>query len=659
MEMSKYVRLTKGLSDKGVLIEPDKIYDYITTSEKDWYVSIFKYTQKQYEQFKQKGTVSGIEEVVTNKLVFDFDNKNDLELAKTDTLEMIERLKKYNINPESIEIYFSGNKGFTVQVNFHRNITPKEAKHIAVVKLGRGLTTLDPSIYNASRILRVPGTKHPESGLYKIPLSHDDIKNLSIENIKIKASDLNSIPDEIKIVHAEPNEDLFKMEEHIEQQINKVEHNLDFDLKNFDMSNKPSHLDEARWLLMNGFFRGSQTGPVGERSNALLCLASTYKNQGYDKQHVYRLLKGVAELQSARTGEDRFPDKELYNNIILQVYGDNWRGGQFTVKDETNWLHQYAKKMGVLEKSVSQLMTVVDARHSFINFVKNIEKNTILTGIKSLDEAMPITVGSNIGIVAPPGIGKTAYALEVLKNTSQAGVHSVFASLDMSRNRLFEKLLYKVTGIKRDELYKLFKDDKYEEAVAQVKASYENVWFYDRSSATVSDIRDYILNVEKTTGNKIKLLMVDYFERVNSDYSDETASSKKVAGELQDLIQDLDIAVITLCQPNKMSLGSGPDKELQSYTAIKGSSFLYQSFRGIVSLSRPFFHPKTTIYDKYLRMNILKNDLGELGTLDFKWNGFRGEISSMEDFEKEEFYRLLSQKKSMIEDEDGEKNDWQ
>lgn len=659
MQMSNYVRLTRGLNDKGILVPVDNIYDHINNSEKDWYVSIFRYNEQQVKQFEEKGTVSGIEEVITNKLVFDFDSKSNLELAKTDSLEMIERLKKFNINPESIEIYFSGHKGFTILVSFHRNITPKEAKHIATVKLGRGLKTLDSSIYNASRILRVPGTKHPQSGLYKIPLTHNELLSLSVEDIKEKAKSLNNIPDEINIIEAEPNEDLFKIEEHIEKEINKEEIKLDFDLKNFDFTNKPQHLDDARWLLMNGFFRGSQTADQGERSNALLCLASTYKNQGYDKQHVYRLLKGVAELQSVRTGESRFPDKELYNNIILQVYGPNWRNGQFTLKDEDNWLYKYAKKMSVLEKSVTQLMTMVDARHSFIDFVKNIEKNTIKTGIEALDKAMPITVGSNIGIVAPPGVGKSSIALEILKNTSQAGIHSMFASLDMSRNRIFEKLLYKVTGIKRDELYKLFKEDKYDNAVQMVKEQYENVWFYDRSSATVADIRNYILNVEKTTGNKIKVLMVDYFERINSEYSDETASSKKVAGELQDLIQDLDIAVITLCQPNKMSLGAGPDKELQSYTAIKGSSFLYQSFRGIVSLSRPFFHPKTTIYDKYLRMNILKNDLGELGTLDFKWNGFKGEIYPMEDFEKEEFYRLLSQKKSMIDDEDGEKDAWE
>ena len=40
MQMSKYVRLTKGLNDKGILVEEDKVYDYIKTTEKYWYVYI-------------------------------------------------------------------------------------------------------------------------------------------------------------------------------------------------------------------------------------------------------------------------------------------------------------------------------------------------------------------------------------------------------------------------------------------------------------------------------------------------------------------------------------------------------------------------------------------------------------------------------------------
>jgi hypothetical protein len=93
-----------------------------------------------------------------------------------------------------------------------------------------------------------------------------------------------------------------------------------------------------------------------------------------------------------------------------------------------------------------------------------------------------------------------------------------------------------------------------------------------------------------------------------------------------------------------MSLGGGPDTEIKSYTAIKGSSFLYQSFRGIIALSRPFYTPSTQEFDRFAVINVVKNDLGELGRLEFGWNGKRGDLFELEDAEREELRDLMKQK---------------
>ena len=138
--------------------------------------------------------------------------------------------------------------------------------------------------------------------------------------------------------------------------------------------------------------------------------------------------------------------------------------------------------------------------------------------------------------------------------------------------------------------------------------------------------------------------MLDYFERVNSEKSEDTAASKDIAGQLQDLVNDFNVAMVTLVQPNKFSLGSGPDKPIKSYTAIKGSSFLYQSFRSIISIWRPFFTPDTAAQDKYLQMAILKNDLGELGVFNFAWSGKRGDIREPTEEEEQELNQMLQEK---------------
>lgn len=646
-ETMLYVNLREGLNSRPNLIPmTEKIEKLIKNPSKDYYVSLFKYTEDHKKVFEEKGTLSGIRDTVTDKLYFDFDSKSDLNLARNDAITAAERLVESGVPEEAIGCYFTGSKGFNLEVNLDRNITPEEFKSI-VFGVAGDLKTFDRVVNDPNRIIRIPNTKHQSSGLFKIELEPSELVELEIEQIKNLAKTKRLIQrTKTKTSVTEKLMEMMKTTQK-EKTITQIQQELTFDISSIDLKQRPKGMDESRWLLANGFFRH------GERNNSMLCLAATYKNFYYPEELTKNLLMGVAEIQSKRTGEEIFPEKEI-DSIIGQVYGPNWKGGMFTTRDPNNWLAQYARKMGLnIEESEETPKTIVSIAPAFVKFIQEIDKNTIKTGIDTLDKIIPMTVGSNIGIVAGPGVGKTALALKILKHNSKQGIVSVFASLDMSRNRLFEKVVYNVTGMNRDEMYRVFCEGKHEEILKKVKEEYGNVWFYDKTAASVSDIKEFVRNVEQTTGEKVKLLMIDYFERVNSDISDDTAASKKVANEIQDAIIDLDVLAITLYQPNKMSLGSGPDTEIKSYTAIKGSSFIYQACRGIIGLSRPFYTPKTKELDRFMIMNILKNDLGELDRLELGWNGKTGEIFELEDHEKEELRDLMALKEGNG-DDDGE-----
>lgn len=638
-----YLNVRQGLSSGPNLVPVQEAAAIITDRNKDWYTSLFKYNSKHKEFVDEKGTVSGIQDTTTNMLFFDFDSKTNLEEARRDAVTVAHRLIEAGIPDDAISAHFTGSKGMAIDVSLDDTITPREFK-LTVFKIAGDLKTFDRVVNDPNRIIRVSNTRHDKSGLYKIPLELWEMDELSIDEIKemaktervwTKVQTKTKLPESLKVVAVEEKKP--KLSE------------LDFNISMLDLKQRPKYFDEPKWLLANGFFK------TGDRNYAMLCLASTYHNQKYTQQFVKGALTGVAVLQAERTGEEQFPEKEI-DLIVKQVYSENWKGGQFTTKDPTNWLALYAKKMGlVVGLEADDPMTIDMVESGFTNFVMNIKANTVVTGIAKLDNLMPITIGSNIGIVAAAGAGKTALALKILKNTSMMGVDTVFASLDMHRNRLFEKLCYAVTGLSRDDLYKIFREGRGSEVTDKIREQYGNVWFYDRSAATVGSIKEYVLEVERKTGRKIKLVMLDYFERINSDISDDTASSKKVANEIQDMLNDLNVACITLCQPNKFSLGGGPDTEIKSYTAIKGSSFLYQSFRGIISLSRPFYTPATKELDKFMIVNILKNDLGELARLEYGWSGKRGDIYELEDAELDELHELMKMKNS---DKKGSDDGW-
>lgn len=628
--MSKYIRVTDGLKDKGKLIPLEKFKNDIKTikSDRDLYASVYYYNEEQFKKFNETGSISGINDTVTDRLVFDFDSKENLEDARKDALELFDRLKKHNINEDDVYIFFSGKKGFTVEFNLNKEITPDKASSLALNYFGKNLKTLDSSIYNASRILRVPNTKHQDSGLYKIQISYNQLKRLPIDMIKKRAENPQMFF----------NKD-FKYNLKDEQIVVENKTIKPTPTKQFNVLDKPRYWKDYKWAIAQGMYE------PGERHNALIVLAATCRGLGYDREQAIAFCNTSLKKQMERTGSPEFNQDELENDIIQSVYSDKWQGGQYSPKNNS-WLRLFCERLGlnVEDDSDNEPKQITDITDGFADYVMNIEQNTIKTGLDRIDKAMPITTGMNLGIVGSPSAGKTAIALEILKNTSSNGVVSVFASLDMHRNRLFEKLLYKVSGgkLSREQIYDLFKKDKNNYLVKKIKEEYGNVYFYDRSSPTVKDLRQYIESINETTGKKVKLLMVDYFERVNSERSDDTAASKDVAGQLQDLMNDYNLALITLVQPNKMSLGAGPDSPILSYTAIKGSSFLYQSFRSIISLWRPFFNPQWKDHDKFIQMAILKNDLGELNTFDYAFEGKTGTIREMFPEEEAELKELLA-----------------
>jgi KaiC/GvpD/RAD55 family RecA-like ATPase len=654
----EYIRLSENYNKNFLIPITESPYSYAKDLTKPWFTSMFQYSEEQFKKFQETHSLSGITDNYTNKLWadFDFDAPNaktgsSLKDACHDALLFYTRLEKLGCTEENIQICFSGNKGIAIVVETDQKFDQKQVKNICF-SLGEDLPTFDRKMYDSQRIFRLPFSKNEKTGLYKIPLTYQELHDYSlntkellnlskdIKTFDIKETleyykkfytsnkniqdfyDKHQVPVELKNKHAGSSFDSFMAEEDL------------------DYTNKPKFLTNCRWSLQNGYFKS------GERNSVLLCLAATYKNQGFNLEIVYRMLKGVAEVQATRNNTDRFPDNEIYNNVVMQVFSPNWHNGQYSCREPGNFLYDYCKTLGVHKcdhKSEDQMkpQTMADLTSTFKTYTKNIDKNTIHTGIPSIDKHVFLSTGANVGLVGGSGSGKSSIALNILRNTSKAGVKTVFASLDMASNRMYEKVMYNLTGFDRKKLYETFQNNEEGPLVERLKEEYGNVNFFSKSCPTVEDIKNYVLNCQEATGEKIKLVMLDYFERVSSDFSDDTAASKNIAGQLQDLVNDLDIALITIVQPNKNALSGGIDQPIYDYTKIKGSSYLYQSFRIIMSCWRPFYNPKDFANDKYLQMAVLKNDLGELNEFAFKWNGKKGEISEMEQFEEDELYREL------------------
>lgn len=629
-----YLRLTKGLNDFGQLVPANSNLYNIIKKDTDWYVSLYKYTDKHFELFKKTKSVAGITDVKTNKILFDFDAK-DIENARKDALEVCARLVKNKVPEDSIRIFFSGNKGFNLEVVTDQEFTRQEFVNI-VFNLAGDLSTFDTRINNENRIIRAPLTKHPVSGLYKIPLSLEELASSSMEEITSAAIDVEQF-DSAGLTEAlyqisvpKPIQDL-KTKEYKKIGTTELKEIKGFNITDLNFLDCPKWMAKERYALQEGFFYGSDSVDKGERNAAFMILAATYKNQGFSADHALGLLEVTAEKQAKRTGEAPYTPEQLKREIISTVYSPSWKGGIYGKDEELLAITRQRFEIAH-EEIKTDLVGIGDVGDEFKNFAKNIDRNTIKTGLKSLDNSVLITSGMMVALLAAPGAGKTSFANAFVEHLSQIGENTVYFSLDMYKNLLFSRLLQRYSGYDMRTILEMFKNDTTDEtltkAYAEVLKNYSTASFNFRSGPTVEEIEKEIINYQEETGKDVKLVVIDYLEKVRGPFSDATANSAYVASRLSDIAKKYHTTVLLLVQPQKAA--GDPRDELTSYRKIKGASVIEQDSRVILTLSRPGYDPKNMENDKFASIAVVKNNMGSLCQLDFYWDGVSGSLSELD-----------------------------
>jgi hypothetical protein len=414
------------------------------------------------------------------------------------------------------------------------------------------------------------------------------------------------------------------------------------DISEVVWSDKPKFLTPEKYLLSLGFF--SQ----GERSHALMILGSTFKSLGFNETQTYHFLKSAAEMQADRVGEDKFPKGEIYKNIISQIYSPTWKGGVYSIANDEllKGLSELVPASCKMEDE-SDVHGIDETAELFIQYAKDIDKNTLKFGIKCLDDNLHVQVGRLYGIIGPPGVGKTSLGINILNNTSLLNDNSMFFSFDMSKYDVFQKLIQNHTRLDRDKLYKVYKEGTPEEQVKianAVSEQYKNVRFVFKTGQSIEEMRQTILNTEKKLGVNFRLIVVDYLELVQSKFSDPTQGSSAVIQGLREIAINMNKAVLVFLQPNKMS--STIDEPLLSYNAAKGSSSIAQACTAILTIHRPGYSSRTPETDKFFSIDCVKNRSGKLFSADLHWDGLTGNIRELEDVERVQLREVLEAKKA-------------
>lgn len=179
----------------------------------------------------------------------------------------------------------------------------------------------------------------------------------------------------------------------------------------------------------------------------------------------------------------------------------------------------------------------------------------LTTGFKDLDHTLSGFQNSDLIILAArPSVGKTSFALDLVRNAAIQGKAKVaFFSLEMSKEQLTDKLISAESSV---DLWKLrtgnlsdqASDNDFEKIGKAINAlSDANIYIDDSGTITVMQIRTKCRRLKSEQG--LDMIVIDYLQLIADGGSDNRNNEiSLISRSLKQLAKELDIPVIALSQ---------------------------------------------------------------------------------------------------------------
>lgn len=274
-------------------------------------------------------------------LYFDLDYSENPAVAQEEAIKLVEFFTgELDIQEQDLHIYFSGSKGFHILVDERAlGVEPRKDlqrvyKHIAgylryrlgevqeqedengrPVEYTEHLKAVDLVVYTVKRMLRLPYSRHQKTGLYKIELTLQQLKELTLDEIKERARTGQPIQREEKTVRKRPKAGVFyadKLHEYEEAAATTSDKRSKTEY--IFVKDKPPVCVED--ILNNGWKKD------GDRNNATVQLCCYFKAAGYKKEEATSILEDwVVKFTSADSRYSIQQRKANTRNVIESVYG--------------------------------------------------------------------------------------------------------------------------------------------------------------------------------------------------------------------------------------------------------------------------------------------------------------------------------------------------
>lgn len=255
----------------------------------------------------------------------------------------------------------------------------------------------------------------------------------------------------------------------------------------------------------------------------------------------------------------------------------------------------------------------------FLEELSKKESNSISTGYKELDESTGgFKPGELIIIAGRPGMGKTTFAINLIKNMCYASNRVAMFSLEMSESSLASKIVSFESNVLLKKIlnHKLNPEDWERVSFSTHRFKKYNLLIDDSSYVNVSTIEEEISKIEN-----IDIIFVDYLQLIVSDAligANRVLEVAKITRTLRAIAKDKNVPIVVLSQLSRANEARVDKRPMLS--DLRDSGSIEQDADKVLFLYRPGYYSEKEDPSK-CEVIIAKNRCGDTGTINLQWEG--------------------------------------
>ena len=274
-------------------------------------------------------------------------------------------------------------------------------------------------------------------------------------------------------------------------------------------------------------------------------------------------------------------------------------------------------------KPISEVLTSVTAMIEDV-YSKGSDLTGLDTGFIDLNKKLGGFHKSDLILIAArPGMGKTAFALNLVANAAIRSKASVAVfSLEMSKEQLVQRLLSSQSNVALDSISKgKIADDEWKKLTdAMTILSSSDIFIDDTPGIKVSEIRSKCRKLKMEKG--LDMIMIDYLQLMEADGRADNRQQEvsKISRSLKILAKEMNCPVVALSQLSR-NTESGKD-HTPKLSDLRDSGAIEQDADIVMFIYRDEYYTKMETKKKDLaEIIIAKNRHGEISNIELVWIG--------------------------------------